>query len=323
MIKLNVHFSIHLDKKDGWLGKLFKHRPPLISGRLLSEACDQMIDQLSASRSKSTIDNYRTALRSVLCYAGQDVCVEQLNSAFMEGYQRWLQQQGVTLNTISCYMRSLRSLLNNADIAIAGEKVFDKVYTGKATTEKRSLSELDLEKLYCLPLAKDSPLYFARDLFLFCTCALGMPFVDAAFLRKSQIRNGYITYLRHKTGQRICIKMEAPMQKIMERHIGQGEYVFPILRKGTMEEYHNARSRYNRQLRQLGDLAGLSRSLTSYTARHSWATMAYRYNIDLPVISKALGHTSSNMTLTYIREVDDMRIDEANHFLVSKVLKDS
>jgi integrase len=66
-------------------------------------------------------------------------------------------------------------------------------------------------------------------------------------------------------------------------------------------------------------MAGLAHRLTSYVARHSWASMAYHANIDLSVISKALGHTSPNTTLTYIREIDDQRIDQANHLLLNQI----
>ena len=151
-----------------------------------------------------------------------------------------------------------------------------------------------------------------------------MPFVDIAFLLKSQIHNDHIIYYRHKTGQRICIKLETPIEQIIHRYIRKDSpYVFPILSAGThadvFRDYENARSRYNRHLRKIGEMAGLAHRLTSYVARHSWASMAYHANIDLSVISKALGHTSPNTTLTYIREIDDERIDQANHLLLNQI----
>jgi integrase len=241
----------------------------------------------------------------------------------MERYQQWLHEQHVTPNTISCYMRSLRSLLYRLKPSLKQQSLFDTVYTGKAHTDKRSIPFADIVRIRGLSLSPASPLAFSRDLFLFSFYALGMPFVDIAFLLKSQIHNDHIIYYRHKTGQRICIKLETPIEQIIHRHIREDSpYVFPILSAGThadvFRDYENARSRYNRHLRKIGEMAGLAHRLTSYVARHSWASMAYHANIDLSVISKALGHTSPNTTLTYIREIDDQRIDQANSLLLDK-----
>lgn len=242
----------------------------------------------------------------------------------MEHYQQWLHEQHVTPNTVSCYMRSLRSLLYRLKPSLKQQSLFDTVYTGKAHTDKRSIPFADIVRIRGLSLSPASPLAFSRDLFLFSFYALGMPFVDIAFLLKSQIHNDHIIYYRHKTGQRICIKLESPIEQIIHRYIRKDSpYVFPILSTGThadvFRDYENARSRYNRHLRKIGEMAGLAHRLTSYVARHSWASMAYHANIDLSVISKALGHTSPNTTLTYIREIDDQRIDQANHLLLNQI----
>ena len=149
-----------------------------------------------------------------------------------------------------------------------------------------------------------------------------MPFVDVAFLRKKQIVNGYIEYQRHKTRQPIRVKIEPQMQRIIKRYSPpDSAYVFPILTRGSMKEYETARNRYNRHLRQISKIAGLHRSLTSYVARHSWASMAYSNNVDLAVISKALGHSNTETTMVYIREIDDNRIDMANRKLLGTITK--
>ncbi len=85
-----------------------------------------------------------------------------------------------------------------------------------------------------------------------------------------------------------------------------------------MTDYESARSKYNRHLKEMGRMIGLRQSLTSYVARHSWASIAYHSNIDISVIAKALGHTSPHTTLTYISEIDDSRIDTANEHILGK-----
>lgn len=281
------------------------------------------IHDLEAVRTKSTIDNYRTALRAFCRYAGADVSMNEISPHLIEGFQQWLREHQVTQNTISCYMRSLRSLLHQMSPAMKQQLLFEHVFTGKTHTEKRSIPTDDIERLRRLPLRSLSPMAFSRDLFLFSFYALGMPFVDMAFLQKRQMSEGYITYHRHKTGQRIRVKIEPPMQAIIDRYsCQQSLFVFPILDtqddKPLMTAFETARTRYNRHLKRIGKLAGLSRHLTSYVARHSWASLAYHANIDLSIISKALGHTSPKTTLTYIREIDDNRIDQANSLLLGK-----
>ena len=97
-------------------------------------------------------------------------------------------------------------------------------------------------------------------------------------------------------------------------------YVSAIVR--VVGQIGNLRSpgvRVVHRVHRLSFKAGLRHSLTSYVARHSWASMAYTSNVDLSVISKALGHTSPKTTLTYIREIDDCRIDEANVAIISQL----
>lgn len=317
MIRVVFNFSIRIYHEGQKKEKVRKHKEPKFL-----DIVDNTINKLLALRGKSTIDNYRTAIASFVRYAGNNVSIGDVSKQMVEGWQLWLKEQGVKLNTISCYMRSLRSVISHSDMPSVVSTAFNSVFTGNIKTDKRSMSSCDLQKLRTMQLPEGSSLCFARDLFLFCVYALGMPFVDVAFLRKKQIVNGYIEYERHKTRQPIRVKIEPQMQRIIKRYsIPESDYVFPILQTGSMKEYETARNRYNRHLRQISKIAGLRRSLTSYVARHSWASMAYSNNVDLAVISKALGHSNTKTTMVYIREIDDNRIDMANHKLLGTITK--
>ncbi len=317
MIRVVFNFSIRIYHEGQKKEKVRERREPKFL-----DIVDNTINKLLASRGKSTIDNYRTAIASFVRYAGSNISIGDVSKQMVEGWQLWLKEQGVKLNTISCYMRSLRSVISHSDIPSVVSTAFNSVFTGNLKTDKRSMSSIDLQKIRTMQLPQGSSLCFARDLFLFCVYALGMPFVDVAFLRKKQIVNGYIEYERHKTRQPIRVKIEPQMQRIIKRYsIPDSAYVFPILPTGSMKEYETARNRYNRHLRQISKIAGLRRSLTSYVARHSWASMAYSNNVDLAVISKALGHSNTKTTMVYIREIDDNRIDMANHKLLGTITK--
>ena len=275
-----------------------------------------------------TARNYRTALNSLHTFChNRDLGFEHITPRLIGSYEQWLKQKGICLNTISCYMRSLRSLYNKAAEQGLTERQhpFDQVYTGVERTAKRSISLTSLRRLQTLPLAAGTPHSLARDLFLFSLLAYGMPFVDMAFLKKSQIRNGYLTYYRHKTGRRIHIRLEAPLQSIIERYRQPaGDYLFPIIHSSEPTEayrqYRTAIGYYNRLLKQLARRCDIHENLTSYTSRHSWASLAYESKVSLPVITQALGHATPQTTLIYIRDINSKALDRANRRIISKLL---
>ena len=285
----------------------------------LSHILQQQIEKLKDYRGASTVRNYRTAIHSFQDYLEHDIQLDELNSDILSGYERWLLQRGVSMNTSSCYIRSLRSLLITYDETL--RKLFNNVYTGNSKTRKRSVSIDMLSRLNSLQLQKGSFLELARDIFLFSFYAMGMPFVDVAHLRWSQIHNDYLVYNRQKTGQQIRVAMESPMQTILFKHHKQakGIFAFPLLLQGTDHEYLVVLGRYNRALLRLEKIAGIDEHLTSYVIRHTWASTAFSENIDLPVISKALGHSNTQTTLIYISEIDDNRVADANRRMMQKI----
>lgn len=148
----------------------------------------------------STAANYDTALRSFLTFIKrEDIMLDDITTEMLESYQKWLLRRNVSLNTVSCYMRSLRSIYNRA--TDSKSRVFSRIFTGSTPTYKRSLCVDDIQRLSALKLSKGSRLALARDIFLFSFYCQGMPFIDLAFLRKEQVVNGSIVYNRHKTGQ--------------------------------------------------------------------------------------------------------------------------
>ena len=280
----------------------------------------------------STAHNYLSAANSLAVFlGGKDIPVCAVTARIMEHYGRWLTGRGVCRNSLSFYMRVLRAAYNKA----AGEGLtrqaypFRNVYTGIERTVKRAVSEETVSALYRIPLRDRSPLSMARDLFLFSYCARGMAFVDMAYLRKSDICGGILSYRRHKTGQRLEVRMESIMDKIVQRYRDvSSSYVFPILREGNDEavsyrKYRTMLRYYNSLLKRLSAISGIGLRLTSYTARHSWATAARAHGIALPVISAAMGHTSEKTTAIYLAAIDSGTIDDANRKIIGKLLHDS
>ncbi len=273
--------------------------------------------------------NYLTAARSWTMFLGNgEWHFSDMTAEKLEEYQRWLVGRGLCMNTISAYMRALRAMYRRV-FDEGGDNPFAKVFTGRAKTAKRSITQAEMLQLKTLPLQPESALAFARDIFLFSFYAMGMPFVDIAYLKKTQLDGGCIHYARHKTGQRIEVALQPAMLDIMRRYEQEGsEFVFPILSTLSPEEatpaqlhhLYSARLRqYNYSLHRISQMMGLPKPLSSYVVRHSWASLAYQHHLDISLIGKALGHTKSSTTFIYIKSLFDAGLAEANRTLMNEL----
>ena len=283
-----------------------------------------------------TASNYLTAAHSWTLFMGkEDWLFSEMTSETLDAYQRWLGERDICLNTISAYMRALRVMYHRAmenDGSECHANPFAKVFTGRAKTVKRSITQAEIKQLHSLQLSPNTTLSWARDIFLFSFYAMGMPFVDIAYLKKSQVKDGYIRYARHKTGQRIQVALLPAMIDIMKRYEREdSEYVLPILvddSEGTMKKispealhhlYQCRLRQYNYSLHRLSEKLNLPRSLSSYVVRHSWASIAYQHHVDIGLIGKALGHTKSSTTLLYIKSLADPDLATANQSLMQEL----
>lgn len=329
MLKINfdIQFHVHIHRNGQEQEKLLPSNPFPVP--TLSEYMEKQRKHALETGKHSTAHNYQTALASFLRFRqGEELSLQDLKPSLIVDYEHWLKSQHIRMNTISSYMRSLRAVYNKAveEKLITDCKPFEKAFTGYPKTEKRSITAEDIRKLQKLPLVKDNCLRLVRDIFLFCVFACGMPFVDIAFLRKSQISNdGYLTYQRRKTNQQIRLKLMPCAQEIIQRYSDSGsEYVFPILTHThpdkAYKQYKEKLCYYNKLLKELGQQAGIDRPLTSYVSRHSWASLAYEESTDVAVISKGLGHTTSRTTYIYIKGIDDNRLDDANQRIANKIM---
>lgn len=285
-----------------------------------------------------TAHAYRYAGVSFLKFlAGRDVDTDKITASLMEDYQRYLIMRGKAKNTVSCYMRSLRAAYNPAVrekglvVKKNNENPFSGVFTGNAKTEKRAISKECIAKLMEVELegiknvketAVSSPA-FSRDLFLFSFYTHGMSFSDMVNLKKEDVKDGVIRYRRKKTGQLISIKMEECMKAIIRRYQDKDSgYVFPVL-KGNTGDYQRwkqtqaALAVFNRNLKKMAKPAGVGEHLTSYVARHSWASIASHVGIPIATISRGMGHESEKTTRIYISRTDYSDVSRANRQILS------
>lgn len=247
-------------------------------------------------------------------------------------YEDWLAGQQSSPNTISTYMRTLQAVYNrwmSPGIEGYNPVLFKDVYTKVESRTKRALTAEQMEQLRntdfsVLTLRQQQVLTY----FLLMFMLRGMPFIDLAHLRKSDLRNRRITYRRHKTGKLMVVDVPPDAMRLLQKYRDKtdSEYLFPLLHGGLfMEEHHH---RYQETLRHFNrELARLMKqllpgvSVSSYTARHTWATLAYHSGVPVGLISQSLGHSSIRVTMTYLKPFDAEVIDRINRQVISLVKK--
>lgn len=274
-----------------------------------------------------TASNYRSALRSFRKFLeGKDIQFSAVTAQLTAKYAAWLSNVGaVCHNSLSFYMRNLRAVFNKAvEQGLTPQTFpFKKVYTGVAKTRKRAVGEETIKQLYRLDLQEKPRLALARDMFIFSYCAMGMAFVDMAYLRKSDIHGDHMEYARRKTGQSLRVKVNKCLSGIIDRYKdASGTYVFPIINSTAQEqmykEYRHGLNEHNRLLEILSKMLGEDCHLSSYTSRHSWATIAQRnHGTPITVISASLGHTTEATTRIYLASLENSVIDKANDDITS------
>lgn len=262
---------------------------------------DEEIRKLSNAGRNGTAQNYKAAMNSFTKFIrNENFPLSSFTEEIVQKYESWLRNRYLSRNTISFYMRQLRSIYNKAVKANLTEQTFpfDNVYTGIDKTKKRAVDISVITKLIALDLSYSSSLCFARDLFLLSFYMRGMAFVDMAYLKHDNIKNGVIRYIRHKTDIMLEIKIEQCISDIINRYASKSKlgYLLPIITRTDAEkaytQYKNKRSYYNKLLKKISQLIGPDILLTSYVSRHSWATIARNMNISLAVISAGMGHLS-------------------------------
>lgn len=154
---------------------------------------------------------------------------------------------------------------------------------------------------------------------------MGTSFVDLAFLKVSDIRNGRIEYKRKKTGKLHSIKITAPLQAILDTYLHGKEaddFILNVIKsEEVQQQYTNIRDeshRYNRSLKEIGELCGIEQPLTSYVARHSFATIAKYKDVPISIISQALGHSDLKTTEIYLAAFSDDVMDKYNEMVVGE-----
>lgn len=269
---------------------------------------------------------YETAINSFTRFRKeQDVPLDEVDSDLMMTYEAYLKSKGICPNSSSFYMRNLRAIYNRAvDKELTEQRnPFKHVYTGIDKTVKRAVPLSVIRQIRDLDLNLHPAMDYARNIFMFSFYTRGMSFIDMAFLKKKDLQNGVLSYRRHKTNQQLFIKWEKPMQELIDKFDTSGTpYLLPIIKNcdnDARKQYKSDAHRVNQSLKKIGKMLGLAISLTSYVARHSWASITKSKNIPIATISEAMGHDSENTTRIYLASLDTTVVDKANSLILKSL----
>lgn len=276
------------------------------------------IDRLREEGRYSTAHVYKNALFSFSVFCGTcNVSFRQITRESLRLYGQYLYENGLKLNTLSTYMRMLRSIYNRgveAGNAPFVPRLFHEAYTGIDVCQKRALTAAELHRLL-FDDPRSERLRRIQDIasLLFQLC--GMSFADLAHLEKSALENNILRYNRIKTKTPMSVEvLDSTMVKIdrlrsvRKSQPGCPDYLLDILcgdksRKDekAYREYQSALRWFNNSLKELARALHLKSPVTSYTLRHSWATIAKYRGVSIEMISEALGHKSIKTTQTYLK----------------------
>lgn len=325
--------SVDRKLKDQYLSKK-------LNSQSMLRFADKKLERLRLSNKNGYAGAIKAALDALKRFSGReetDLLFAEIDLTFLKDFVAYCMGRGNKPNTISSYLRPVKTLFKEAiqEGAIpATLNPFPQFKIPKATnTKKRALRIEAIQAIRELQLKEKSALWDARNYFLFMFNNMGINLIDIARLRANQIReavyskgklvSGRLDYTRSKNGRNYSIKLTAESISILNgydiKSKNPNDLLFPIgfaESESGFATYKKKRQRINGRIRKLGQMIGVNENITSYYARHSWATIAKRKMIPVTVIAEGLGHSDLRTTQIYLDAFDSDVLDDANEDIV-------
>ena len=288
--------------------------------------------QLEEEERFGTAHVYRSTLHRILDFTkGNQLPFKTLTPLWLKSFQNYLLTRHLQWNSISTYMRMLRAIYFravDAGLMPYRPRLFKGVYTGTRSLVKRALNEEEFRKLDITPSDRNNynDIEKTRQLFLLLFMLRGIPFVDIAYLRHCDLHGDFLTYRRRKTGSWLNVRIEPQAMKLIHNLRSKNPnspYLFPFIQSinpiKAYRQYQSALRKFNRNLKELGTGLGLSKPLSSYAARHSWATLANFHQFSPELICNAMGLSSVKVTETYFKNYSEESIGKMNREILSAI----
>ena len=249
-----------------------------------------------------------------------DMPFSDIDVAWLKKYEQWMKSNHYAINTIGTRLRHLRAVFNKAvESKQTTAYPFNSYKLSKVNqqTAKRAISKQDIQRVINYKGKSDME-RLAIDLFTFSYFTAGINFIDMAMLERSNIVDGQLVYYRKKTKKQIIIPLQDKAVEIIKKYSNEhSPYLFPVLSPFHKTEVqvanrlHKVLAKVNKHLKEIGEKLELPIPLTTYVARHSYATVLKRAGVSTAIISESLGHSSEKITQTYLDSFDNEQIGNA------------
>jgi len=287
----------------------------------------KIIAELKEAKKLGNADVYQQTLNFMVRLTGRkDLTFDDIDFQMIKSVEsKFLSNEGNTLNGLSFYLRTVRAIYNRAikEGKAKRENYPFTLYSIKETkTRKRAIRKTDMDQFKSYKAKRNTHQWHTRNIFLFSFYNRGMNFADIAKLRMSDIENDRIIYNRSKTGKPLSVKLTDATREILN-HYTKGknpdDLIFPIIKRDTpelqMKDLYNERRLFNKYLNKIARELEIQGNITSYVARHSWATIGKELNVPIAVISEGLGHEDIKTTQIYLDDFDNSVLDDANQMI--------
>jgi len=292
---------------------------------------DEIIGEMISAGRTGNARAHKDSFNSLhLYHRSTKLKFKEITPAFLYKYEVFLRSRGGSDGGISIRMRTIRALFNFAiERKIAKLEYYPfktyKVSKLKSKSLKKALTMAEVLKIKNLDLSQYPKLYNSRNYFIFSFYTRGMNFTDMLKLEWNHIAQEYIYYNRSKTKTNFTIKILSPVQEILDFYQNNSlgtKYVFPILLKDNLtpiqleNRKHKTLQRYNKELKEIADICGINKPISSYVARHSFANCLKQKGVATDIISESMGHKNLTITQVYLKELDNSVLDKAIEILV-------
>jgi len=294
-----------------------------VKRKTVQEVFNQYIQELESANRLRYADMYKCTMHSLIKFNKHlDIPFSDMDTIWLKRYEVWLQSQGLAINTLGTRFRHLRVIYNFAiEEKIVKSEYYPfnsfKVSKLSQTTAKRSIQKDEI--LSVLNYQGQTPLEcLAIDLFTFSYLAAGINFGDIARLTKDNILENRLIYIRKKTQKQIKVSLQEQAIKLIQKYsMPDNPYLFPILssfhktEQQKVNRIHKIIAKVNKSLKEIGERLNIPIDLTTYVARHSFATVLKRSGVNTSLICEALGHSSERVTQIYLDSFGNEQMEDA------------
>ena len=321
--------ELNSEQKDYTAASLVENKAKQYKPKTIIDFYQELIKSFKDAGRTGNKSIYTNSLNSLKAFTHNklNILFSDIDVDWLKRYEKWQRSNKNKETTISLQFRTLRSAYNKA---IEAKATSDKFYPFKefninkfnTKTKKRAISKEDIMMIITTETINATFIReFARDVFKFSYLCAGIPFVDIANLTIENIIDGKLSYTRQKTHGDINVTICEQAMEIIEKytyHRKEAKYLFPIfdarVHKTAQQKanrVHKVCAQVNKELKQLADELEIDTNLTTYVARHSFATILKRSGVDIGLISELMGHADSMTTKIYLDSFDEEQVEQA------------